>query len=297
MAIPTQTDAFRITLDLLSDGKEYTRKEAFAKAKTELKITPEEEAEKLSSGGSVYAGRIDWSIAYLHRGGLLERVSRGVYRISDFGKEIAATDMCGTEFSHWLDKRIKETNPWNLGADSKAKKEEAVEIEDASPEEVIERAAAQLNEDLSSQLIDMIMDRDPDFFERLVVDLLEKMGYGTGVVTQHSNDGGIDGLITTDELGFRPIVTQAKRYKADNVIGRPTVQSFVGALNGATNGVFITTSRFTQEAMDYARNYPNATLSLIDGKRLTGLMIKYGLGVATVQTIEIKRIDSDYFEG
>ena len=152
-----------------------------------------------------------------------------------------------------------------------------------------------MNNSLSDELLALIMDRPPAFFEKVVVDLLVKMGYGEGVITSYSSVGGIDGLVSTDELGFRPIYTQAKRYAVDHKIGRPTLQSFVGALNGAQDGVFITTSSFTADAIDYANSYPGATIALIDGRRLVSLMIKYGLGVSTESVVEIKRVDSDYF--
>lgn len=174
-------------------------------------------------------------------------------------------------------------------------KTELQESEEKPPQEPIADLAADMNESLGSELIDLIMERDPAFFEKVVVELLERMGYGKGEVTSYTNDGGIDGLITTDALGFRPIYTQAKRYVPDNKIGRPTIQSFVGALLDQRDGVFITTSSFTDEAIKYAHSYPGKTIILIDGRRLADLMIKYGLGVAVEGAIEIKRIDSDYF--
>ena len=298
MPIPTQTDAFRITLDLLGDGKAYSRKEVFQKAKKEFKITAEEEEIRLSSGTPAYIGRVDWSIVYLFRGLLIDRVSRGVYRINERGLEILKTDMRGAEFSRWLNREIAEKNPWNEGANSKKKTQEesADEPEVKSPREQIEDLADNLNEVLASELVQLILDREPAFLEKLVVDLLEKMGYGNGKVTQYSADGGIDGIITTDALGFDPIYTQAKRYAPTTKVGRPEVQAFAGALGSVSRGVFITTSSFSSDAIEWARRYPHATLVLIDGEKLAKLMIKYDLGVATERSFQVKRVDSDYFD-
>lgn len=301
MTIPTQTDTFRITLDLLNDDKDYPRKDAFRKAKEVLGITDEEAEEKGSTGIPIYSSRVDWAITYLFRGGLLDRVSRGVYRINDRGREIAQTDMRGSDFSRWLDREIAEKNPWNYGADlaKKKTKEQGIddEAETKSPREQMVDLMESLDDVLADELLQLIMDREPEFFEKLVVDLLEKMGYGNGRVTQYSGDGGIDGIITTDALGFDPIYTQAKRYApGKTTVGRPEIQAFAGALGSVSRGVFITTSSFSTEATQWARRYPHATLVLIDGEHLAKLMIKYNLGVATERVYEVKRVDSDYFE-
>lgn len=299
MTIPTQTDAFRIALDLLSDGGTYPRKAIFQKAKAELGITSEEEEVKLGSGAPAYIGRIDWAIVYLHRGMLLDRVSRGVYRINERGLEIAKTDMRGSEFSRWLYQEIAEKNPWGTGAE--AEKRDTQEADDPaetkSPLEQIEDLAEELDEVLASELLQLILDREPGFLEKLVVDLLEKMGYGEGKTTRYSSDGGIDGIVATDALGFDPIYTQAKRYAPASKVGRPEVQAFAGALGSVTRGVFITTSSFSADAIMWAQSYPHATIILIDGDKLARLMIKYNLGVAVERSFEVKRIDSDYFEG
>ncbi len=301
MPIPTQTDMFGVVLNLMQDGRERSRKDVNRDVADMLSLTDTERDEQTSSGKRVYESRTGWSVSYLNRAQLLDRVSRGVYRVNDAGRELHAKGLSGSELFQTLRRIIDEKNPWNLGAFAVVKKPaqevvEPSEPSEKSPQEQIGDLVKEMNDVLGQELLDLIMDHDPAFFEKLVVDLVEAMGYGKGKVTSYSGDGGIDGLITTDELGFRPIYTQAKRYAADHKVSRPQLQSFVGALNGARNGVFITTSSFTAEALDYARSYPNATLALIDGKRLTDLMIKYGLGVATESVVEIKRVDSDYFE-
>lgn len=301
MSIPSQTDMFGVVLGLMQDGKERSRKAVNTDVAEMLSLTDEERDEQTSSGKRVYESRAGWSVSYLNRAQLLDRVSRGVYRVNDAGRELHAKGLGGSELFQTLRQIIDEKNPWNLGAGSAAKTPAKKDAEpdvssEKSPQEQIGDLVEEMNDVLGQELLDLIMDHDPAFFEKLVVNLVETMGYGKGKVTSYSGDGGIDGLVTTDELGFRPIYTQAKRYAAEHKVSRPQLQSFVGALNGARNGVFITTSSFTAEALDYASNYPNATLALIDGKRLTDLMIKYGLGVATESVVEIKRVDSDYFE-
>lgn len=300
MAIPSQTDMFWIVLDLMKDGESRSRKEINQSVRESLSLSEDDCHAKTDSGKPVYESRAGWSISYLSRAKLVDRVSRGVYRINDAGRELLATEMKGSDFSHELTRIISEVDPWNIGSDSEEKEPlPSLESQQSptmkSPQEQIEDLASEMNNSLGDELLAMIMDKPPAFFEQVVVDLLEKMGYGKGQVTSYTNDGGIDGLVTTDELGFRPIYTQAKRNAPDNTIGRQTLQSFVGALNGAQDGVFITTSSFKKTAIEYAKNYPGATIALIDGRRLTDLMIKYGLGVTTESTVEIKRIDSDYF--
>lgn len=305
MAIPTQTEMFRIALDLMSDGAARSRRGLKDYVLERLDISGIEAVQKTDSGVPVYESRVGWAISHLARAGLLARVKRGVYRITDEGRAALAMGLSADEFNGYLQKRIAEINPWGTKTGGESSKDVVHDVErvsksaepaETSPQEQINALANELNDTLAQELIDLVMDRDPVFFENLVVDLLERMGYGKGVVTKRSGDGGIDGLVTTDELGFRPICTQAKRYAADNKVGRATVQAFVGALNGAPNGVFITTSSFTKEALEYAKGYPGATLALIDGRHLAELMIKYDLGVSTENVIRIKRVDLDYFE-
>lgn len=159
---------------------------------------------------------------------------------------------------------------------------------------------SEIQRQLSREIMDTIMAisgrRGDSFFEKVVTDLLEKMGYGKGTVTQASSDRGIDGIIRTDPLGFNPILIQAKRYANDHTVGRPELHGFAGALGAVTRGVFITTSHFTSSAIEFAKNYPHADIVLIDGKKLMELMIRYNVGVSVEREIYIKRIDNDYFD-
>ncbi|MGE6101808.1 restriction endonuclease [Aeromonas salmonicida] len=169
-----------------------------------------------------------------------------------------------------------------------------------TPQEQIEQALAVLNSSLADELLGEVLALSPRFFEQLVVDLMVAMGYGgsaqeAGHTTRYSSDGGIDGIIKEDKLGLDSIYLQAKRY-TDRTVGRPEIQSFAGALDlyKARKGVFITTSGFSREAREYVGQIEKRIV-LIDGDRLTALMIEYGVGVTTRQTLTIKTLDSDYF--
>ncbi len=174
-----------------------------------------------------------------------------------------------------------------------------LKIETRTPVELIETAMQELDEELRTALLDHLLNSDPYYFERIVIDVLVAMGYGgsreeAGQVTQKSNDGGIDGIINEDRLGLDVIYVQAKRYQSK--VGRVDVQNFVGALAGnqAHKGIFITTSGYNDNAIEYAKTVPQKVI-LIDGQRLAELMVEHNVGVSTENTIEIKRIDSDYF--
>lgn len=172
--------------------------------------------------------------------------------------------------------------------------------EETLPEEKIQKFYEEHLEYIYSQLMDNIMGNSPAFFERLIVDLLLKMGYGyddnSGIVVGGSHDNGIDGIISEDKLGLSLIYLQAKRYGRNNNIGRPELQSFVGAMQNIQRGVFITTSGFTREAVEYADHQQQKNLKLIDGEMLTRLMVKYEVGIVNQQSLKIYKVDNLYFE-
>ena len=305
MALPTQTDMFGIVLKYMGDGEKRSRKQVRDLAAERLGLTSDELAEATSSGVPVYESRVGWAISYLNRAKLLDRVSRGVYRINDAGRNMLATGIEGSEFFGKLRQLIDEQDPWRKGAASKKMQEKTepveapvgeMQAEGESPQEVIANAVEQINDSLASELIEQVLNQEPGFFEKLVVDLLERMGYGTGKITRYVGDGGIDGIVTCDTLGFDPIYTQAKRYAPENTVSQPELQKFAGALGATTKGVFITTSSFTRGAIEFADRYPHATIVLIDGKRLAQLMIRFNVGVSTEFAFEVKRLDIDYFE-
>lgn len=300
MALPTQTDAFYITLEMFSDGLPRTRKEIFDKAISAISLSDEDIKERTKSGTPIYESRLGWGISYLERAGMLKRVRRGVYEITPRGEQALQDGIAGKEFLCKLNALIDEENPWNIGEGTKKESAAVVQSDSShderSPQEAIEQAISSLNDSLASELLSMILERDPYVFEEIVVKLLEVMGYGVGEVTSKSNDGGIDGIITADPLGFEAIYTQAKRYNPGNKVGAPEIQGFIGALRNANKGVFITTSSFQPAAIEVANSCLYAKIKLIDGEELINLMIKYNVGVTVEDTHEVKRIDLDFFD-
>lgn len=305
MSLPTQTDAFFLTLKMFGDGKQYSRKDIFDNAIDALTLTEEETKQKTKSGIPIYQSRLGWGISYLERAGLLRKVKRGVYEITPRGEKALQEGVGGKIFLDRLNSVIHTENPWNIGADSNKEASDGAQEsnnascsqhEEKSPQEAIEQAISSLNDSLADELLGMILDQEPYFFEKVVVKLLEGMGYGAGEVTSKSRDGGIDGIITADPLGFDIIYTQAKRYSPNNKVGAPEIQGFIGALGSANKGVFITTSSFLPKAVEVARNCHHAKIELIDGAKLIELMIAYNVGVAVEETYEIKRIDLDFFD-
>lgn len=181
-----------------------------------------------------------------------------------------------------------------------SKKQKSACEDDLLPEEKIDLTYLFYKNNIKKQIIDHILDCHPSFFERLVVDLLLEMGYGSDELSGHvlgkSHDGGIDGVIYEDKLGLSKIYIQAKRNDSSNTIGRPLLQAFVGAMQDVQKGVFITTSSFTKEARNYAESQQQKSLKLIDGDLLSELMIKYGIGLEKVQTYTVYKINEDFFE-
>lgn len=300
--IPDFQTAMLPLLQQMNDEKIYDSTSLRNVAVSYFKITDEEKSEKTPNGKQLlYYNRIAWSISYLRTGGLIESPERGKYKISNLGKKVLKNppEKITIRF-------LKEINPdKNLFEREKASKNEEKEIEiseDKTPDELIEEGHKRINQELSTILLQNIENASPYKFEEIVVDLLIKMGYGdsdfnNGEVTSKSGDEGIDGIIKEDKLGLDKIYVQAKRWKKDSKIGRPEIQKFVGALDGqrAKKGIFITTAFFSQEAINYANNTSNATVILIDGQKLTDLMIEYEDGVTVKDTIKICKIDTDFF--
>lgn len=306
MAIPDYQAMMRPLLAYASDGSEKTINEAIAAVAQQLKLTPEETDQLLPSGKKrVVADRVYWARTYLDKAGAIKKTRRAHFQITERGKTLLAQypTHIGVgelkqfpEFVAFLAPKPKDQ------ADPTEKNEADTLLAASTPEEAIQEAEVQMNSSLKSQLLERIGELSPAFFESLVVDLIVAMGYGgsRGNVVQRlgkSGDEGIDGVINEDALGLDVIYLQAKRYAPDNVIGREKVQQFAGALvgQGASRGVFVTTSSFSKGAIEYAVKVPQKII-LIDGQELTRLMVYYGVGVRTQRTIDIKKIDLDYFE-
>lgn len=303
--IPTFDKFMLPILEWLKDGATRTNKEAHQKMIEVFNITNEDLEETISKGGSKFKGRVNWALTYLRQAGLTKKHGRGHHEITNEGRALLAEGL--TELSEKeLIARFSHVSPQFFFPNKEKKKDsETVEQEgdfkSVDPEESIHDAVLQLEEALISELLDRVKKITPSDFEKLVVELLVKMGYGGSIedaatVTKFSGDEGIDGIIKEDILGLDSIYIQAKRY-TEGVIGRPMLQAFVGALSPhhAKKGVFITTSTFSNQALEYAKA-AEAKIILIDGHQLCKYMLQFNLGVSTREVIEIKSIDNDYFE-
>ncbi|MEO8418032.1 MAG: restriction endonuclease [Methylophilaceae bacterium] len=299
MAIPDFQSIMLPLLRFASDGKEHSLQPAIDVLAAEFALTPEERQELLPSGKQArFDNRVAWARSYFKQAGLVENIRRGYFQISQRGLDLLKTN------PEKINKKTLEQYPeflafQNLRQDTSEIEAPVNEIEQQTPEELLESAYKNLADGLASEIIQRVKSCSPVFFERLVVELLLKMGYGgtragAGRAIGQSGDGGIDGIIDEDRLGLDAIYIQAKRW--EGVVGRPEIQKFVGALQGqrAHKGVFITTSDFTKEAQEYVTNISNKVV-LINGISLARLMIENNVGVSVAATYEVKKVDSDYF--
>jgi restriction system protein len=300
MAIPDYETFMRSILEELLDGRVWYKRDITEKMADKFKLSEEERKATLESGTHVIGSRVHWATYYLFRAGLLERVERGKYRISSKGKDaLRSKQTINTSFLE----QFESFKEWQKASRPKTEKPPAKPslTKAETPEESLESGYAYLRRSLAHDLLEQVKSCSPHFFERLVVDLLLKMGYGgtfkeAGQVIGKSGDSGIDGLIKEDKLGLDVIYLQAKRW--DGTVPAGAVRDFAGSLDyhGAKKGVFITTSNFTADARQFVAKIGEKKIILIDGLDLAQLMIDYDVGVATVNRYTIKRIDSDYFE-
>jgi restriction system protein len=299
--MPTWEEFNVPVLKVLSDGVTRTLREVRRDVADAVGLTPEQRAEALASGQLRAENRIGWAASYLNRVDALRRPNRGRYEITDFGRELLQRHPERITEND-LKAVAKEGDEWWIARPSSDGRS-AQPVNDTTtvldPTEQVEQGVARIHEEVSSELLARLSDQDPAFFETAVVKLLLAMGYGgiggRGVTTDLNNDGGIDGVIDQDVLGLSKVYIQAKRYASNNAVQRPEVQGFVGALSGkADGGVFITTSRFSPGAIDWVRTVP-ARIILIDGQRLTQLMIEYGVGVQVERSYQVVKIDEDFF--
>lgn len=304
MAIPDYQSLMLPILKLASDGEEHRNRDAVAQLGQEFQLT-EEELTKLTASGQDYlfSNRNGWARTYLKKAGLIRYASRGKFQITDAGRSVLQENP--EKIDLVLLKRFPEFLEYWNGTKVDAEQPAIAVIEpepsEETPEELIASAHTKLRQRVQADLLEKIISGTPKAFEQLVISLLTKMGYGgsltdAGLALGRPHDGGIDGVIKEDKLGLDRIYIQAKKWR-DTTVGSVEVQGFVGALAGkrARRGVFITTSRFTREAINYAASLENSVI-LVDGDRLTELMFEYGLGVSTLNTYEVKRVDSDFFD-
>lgn len=314
--MPSFDEFNALTLKFMGDGQARQVNQIKDAVTARAELSPQALAETIPSGESKVRHRIAWACSNLYRAGFLVKPQRGIYQISDTGRQILPT------VGETLTEREFETQPrWQqylaernqrqgdrVGAVVPATSVPAL-VEEQDLESVAIGAVDKLNDDLAIELLRRLREGSPAFFERAVIRVLRAMGYGgnderelrTLLIENHtgrSGDGGIDGIIKLDPLGVQNIYIQAKRYGAGNPVGRPEVQGFVGALYGkrATRGVFMTTSRYTPDARAYAEGEAQDRLVLVDGVQLTTLMLNYGVGVQPKQTLTLLEIDEDFFE-
>jgi restriction system protein len=298
LAIPDYQSIMLPLLRFSGDAEQHSLRETTNALAAEFGLSEEEKKELLPSGQqAVFSNRVGWARTYLKKAGLLEAPKRGFLKITDRGIEVLESNvseinnaflMRFEEFSKFKNyKKVEDSNPY------------VEEVDDQTPEERMETAFQKVKDDLAIDLLDKIKDNSPEFFEKLVVDVLVGMGYGgtrrdAGQAIGRSGDEGIDGIIKEDRLGLDIIYLQAKRWEGK--VGRPEIQKFAGALQGkrAKKGVFITTSAFSNEALEFAKTI-DTRIILIDGETLVQLMADFNVGVSVVNSFEVKRIDQDYF--
>lgn len=289
-------------LKSFADNQEHSLKETTIFVEEYFQLTEEEKQALVPSGVQrIVYNRTTWAMTYLRKAVLVKTVKRGRNIITERGLELLESPPDCLNMRYLAD---------NYPEYSQNKEEiveqniisEAKDIHDFSPEEIIDSNFEIIQSSLSSELLELILQNSPTYFEKLVIDLLVGMGYGgnrkeAGQAVGKSGDEGIDGVINEDRLGLDNIYVQAKRWAIDNTVGRPEIQKFVGALAGkqASKGIFITTSSFSSEARSYVQSLQPKVI-LIDGRELTQFMIEYDVGVSTYNTYVIKKIDTDYFE-
>ena len=288
-------------LQFVADGQEHTVSQTHDLLAQQFKLTSEEVSQVYSLGRKIFLSRVQWAKGYLKMAGLVENTKRAHYRITDKGREVLASKP--TEITVKYLKETPEYKEWvkRRNGDKTANTDVNNTIEaHATPEDILESNYLEIRKNLAFELLSKVKSASPLFFESMVVELLVKMGYGgsikeAGKAIGRSGDEGIDGIIKEDRLGLDAIYIQAKRW--DGSVGRPEIQKFMGALagQGAKKGIFITTAKFTNDAIKYTpRN--DTKIVLIDGEQLADLMIDYDMAVATTHTFTIKRMDNDYFD-
>lgn len=301
--LPKWHEFMHAVLRVLADGRTRSRRELISEVLDEEGITEPQRALTLSSGKPSAENRVTWAMSHLARATAVEKPERGRFTITELGRRLLA------EHPNQISPATLRTIPaWNdyepqrqRAADSINRRLDTDEELELDPTEQIERGIELLRADVAADLLKRLQERHPDFFEEAVVKLLLAMGYGgaenRGRRIGGTGDGGVDGVIDQDALGLDQIYIQAKRYAAESTVGREAIQSFVGALagRGATRGVFITTSRFSSQALDYARAIPTRII-LIDGKQLTDLMIRHSVGVQVAKAYNVVEVDEDFFE-
>jgi restriction system protein len=303
MAVPDFQSIMLPLLRLTGDGKEHFIRDVIETLAQEFRLTDEDRREVIPSGLPMFDNRVSWARTYMKKAGLLISPKRSYIQITERGLDVLRQNhpRINTQFLRQFPEFQEFQQKPNVSVVANDDSATPKDSDQQTPAEAVETAYQKIRQDLAIEILQTVKSCSPAFFERLVVDLLVKMGYGgtrkdAGRAIGSSGDGGIDGIINEDRLGLDVVYIQAKRW--DSSVGRPEVQKFAGALQGqrARKGIFITTSTYSQGALDFASRIESKII-LIDGETLAQLMIDYNVGVSTVTAYEIKRIDSDYFAG
>jgi len=302
--VPNFQDFLLPVLSALGDKKEHSSQELRDIVANQLNISDEERNELLPSKKQTrFTNRYYWAVVYLSQAKLITNVSttkharyiatkEGLALLAEKPDKLTWQSLMRYESFRDFQSRSRSEKKTQEPSHSQEQEQQ----EEHTPNEILESTFNQIQESLAAELLERVLNQSPSFFERLVVELMEKMGYGAGKITGRSGDEGIDGVIDEDKLGLDVIHIQAKRWGPDHKVSRPDLQQFVGALAGqnGNKGVFITTSSFSKEAMNF--NPSGVKIVKIDGERLAKLMITHNVGVSVQSIYEIKKIDTDYFE-
>ncbi len=302
--VPFFLDFARPILSSLIINETAGLQQFMEQAISDFHLTEEDCAEMIRSQKKTQVNdRTSWAVTYLYQAGLIERVTRGHYKITEEGRKVYLSGTKITKeflsrYKSFVDFQQRESGKNVIGNNLIQPNSN---FKDATPSEAIENAVNEINSSLASEILELVKNQSPQFFEQLVVDLLRKMGYGQNgftEVTRYTKDEGIDGIITEDKLGLNKVYLQAKRWN-NGTVGRKDVTSFIGTLmsKSSKKGVFITTSSFSKEATESLTHLPSdVSVVFIDGIKLAEYMIEFNLGVSVKKTYEVKRIDSDYFD-
>lgn len=299
MAIPTYEQVMLPLLKCIEDRRTYNNRECIDILAKKLNITEQELRELLPSGKKlVFYDRVNWAKTYMKKAGLVEAPKRGSIKITQLGLELLQENPVELKSKDLL--RYSSFNDF-VNSHKHSQDNNEILLNEKTPSEEMAVAFQNLKTSLADEILEKIKSCPFEFFEKLVIELLIKMGYGgsreeAGRATKKTGDEGIDGIINEDRLGLDSIYIQAKRWK-ETVVGRPEVQKFSGALDtpGASKGIFITTSTFSKEAKEYVKAINTKNIVLIDGMQLAQYMIEFNVGVSTEIIYEVKKIDTDYF--
>lgn len=321
MAVPKYDEIMLPFLEVLKDGKERHLREIRESIANYFSLSEDDLSKKLSSGvQNMFANRVAWASTYLRHAGLIENTSRAVLKITEMGRKVLEEHPQRIDRSYLMRfpsfVEFVSPKPSNIGVEpiengeEFASKEsdvytqngdnsnEVAILDSRTPDEIIEETFKELDNQLTREILDTIISKlTPYAFERMVVDLFHRIGYGEGYVTQKTRDNGIDGVLMEDPLGLDLIYIQAKKRDKNVRIGSPDIYAFVGAIagKGGNKGIFVTTAGFTDDAISFASMQRALSITLIDGSRLVELMIKHNFGVRVKRTFKIKDIDTDTF--